>query len=169
MIVAQTLTDPAADDPTPSQVAPLLDQIGGPIARVTADGAYDGASTYQTIATHGDDIEVVIPVRATAVPGGEPGPPTQRDRHLQMITDQDEHAWREALRGFTDPNLFTAEMYRAHVEGKPELDGARATLDALGVPDAMRLGVLYADRKQKWLEYLVQDGSVAAFHNRVAE
>jgi len=32
MIVAQTLTDQAADDP--SQVAPLLDQIGGPIARV---------------------------------------------------------------------------------------------------------------------------------------
>jgi hypothetical protein len=80
-----------------------------------------------------------------------------------------EHAWREALRGFTDPNLFTVEMYRAHVEGKPELDGAWATLDALGVPDARRLGVLYADRKQKWLEYLVQDGGVAAFHNRVAE
>jgi len=28
---------------------------------VTADGAYDGAPTYATIAAHGDDIEVVIP------------------------------------------------------------------------------------------------------------
>ena len=28
-----------------------------PIARVTADGAYDGDPTYQTIAAHGDDIE----------------------------------------------------------------------------------------------------------------
>jgi hypothetical protein len=41
MIVAQTLTDQDADDP--SQMAPLLDQIDGKIAQVTADGAYDGA------------------------------------------------------------------------------------------------------------------------------
>jgi hypothetical protein len=59
MIVAQTLTDQDADDP--SQVAPLLDQIEDRIARVTADGAYDGDPTYQTIAAHGDDIDVVIP------------------------------------------------------------------------------------------------------------
>src|ERR1700676_3866181 len=39
-IVAQTLTDQDADDP--SQVAPLLNQIECRIARVTADGAYDG-------------------------------------------------------------------------------------------------------------------------------
>jgi hypothetical protein len=58
-IVAQTLTDQDADDP--SQVVPLLDQIDSPIAQVTADGAYDGGPTYQTIATHGDTIEVVIP------------------------------------------------------------------------------------------------------------
>lgn len=61
MIVAQTLTDQDVDDP--SQVGPLLDQIGGPIARVTADGAYDGAPTYQTIAAHSGDIAVVIPPR----------------------------------------------------------------------------------------------------------
>ncbi len=59
VIVAQTLTDQDADDP--SQVGPLLDQIGDPIVQVTADGAYDGAPTYQTAAVHGDEIEVVIP------------------------------------------------------------------------------------------------------------
>jgi hypothetical protein len=48
MIVAQTLTDQDADDP--SQVGPLLHQIDDPIVQVTADGAYDGAPTYQTIA-----------------------------------------------------------------------------------------------------------------------
>jgi hypothetical protein len=37
MIVAQTLTDQDADEP--SQVVPLLDQIDGKIAKVTADGA----------------------------------------------------------------------------------------------------------------------------------
>jgi len=59
MIVAQTLTDQDTDDP--SQVAPLLDQIDRRVDRVTADGAYDGAPTYRTIAAHGFDIEVVIP------------------------------------------------------------------------------------------------------------
>jgi len=86
MIIAQTLTDQDIDEP--SQVVPLLDQIENRITRVTADGAYDGAPTYATIAAHGDDIEVVIPPRSTAVPGGEQGPLAQRDRHLEMIMEQ---------------------------------------------------------------------------------
>ncbi len=63
---------------------------------MTADGAYDGAPTYQTIAAHGDDIEVVIPPRSTAVPSGELDPPTQRDRHLEMITERGRLAWQVA-------------------------------------------------------------------------
>jgi Transposase DDE domain len=55
MIVAQALTDQDTDDP--SQVAPLLDQIDGLVDRVTADGAYDGAPTYETIAAHGVDMK----------------------------------------------------------------------------------------------------------------
>ena len=94
MIVAQTLTDQDADDP--SQVAPLLDQIDIPIARVTADGAYDGAPTYATIAAHGNDIEVVIPPRSTAVVRGEPGPLAQRDRHLEIIAERGRLAWQKA-------------------------------------------------------------------------
>ncbi len=73
-------------------MASLLDQIDGPIVRVTADGAYDGAPTYETIAEHGD-IEVVIPPRSTAVLSGELDQPTQRDRHLAMITEQGQLAW----------------------------------------------------------------------------
>jgi hypothetical protein len=94
MIVAQALTD--QDDDDPSQVAPLLDQIDIPIARVTADGAYDGAPTYATIAAHGDDIEVVIPPRSTAIAGGAPGPLVQRDRHVEMIAEQGRLAWQKA-------------------------------------------------------------------------
>jgi hypothetical protein len=94
MVVAQTLTDQDTDDP--SQVGPLLDQIDDPIARVTADGAYDGVPTYQTIAAHGDGIDVVIPPRSTAVASGEPGPLSQRDRHLEMITEQGRLAWQAA-------------------------------------------------------------------------
>jgi hypothetical protein len=73
----------------PSQVAPLLDQIDDPIGRVTADGAL-------TIAQHGDGIEMVIPPRSTSIPSGEPGPPTQRDRHVAMIAEQGRLAWQAA-------------------------------------------------------------------------
>lgn len=93
-IVAHTLTD--QDDDDPSQVAPLLDQIDSEIARVTADGAYDGAPTYQTIAQHGAGIETVIPPRATAVRSCTHGPPTQRDRHLEMIGAHGRLAWQTA-------------------------------------------------------------------------
>ncbi len=94
VIVAQTLTDQDTDDP--SQVGPLLDQVDDPIGRVTADGTYDGAPTYQTIAAHGDGIKVVIPPRSTAVPSGGPGVPTQRDRHLAMMAEQGRLSWQVA-------------------------------------------------------------------------
>jgi transposase len=94
MIVAQTLTDQDADDP--SQVGPLLDQIDHPIAEVIADGAYDGDPTYATIAAHDDDIEVVVPPRSTAVPSDPACPSPQRDNHLKMITEQGRLAWQKA-------------------------------------------------------------------------
>src|ERR1700723_4779407 len=109
MIVAQTLTDQDADDP--SQVGPLLDQIDDPIIQVTADGAYDGAPTYQTIAAHGDEIEVVIPPRATAVPSGELEKPTQRDRHLAIIAEQGRLAW-QATTGSGRRSLVKTTMGR---------------------------------------------------------
>ena len=78
------------------RLAPLLDQIDGRIVQVTADGAHDGTPTYQTIAAHGDGIDVVIPPRSTAMPSAEPGPPTQRDRRLAMITERGQLAWQAA-------------------------------------------------------------------------
>ena len=92
LIVARTLTDQDQDDP--SQVTPLLDRIGSPIARVTADGAYDGAPTYHTIAAHGAGIEVVIPTRA--VRSCEIGPPSQRDRHIETIAARGRLGWQTA-------------------------------------------------------------------------
>src|SRR3984885_12211648 len=109
MIVAQTLTDQDTDDP--SQVGPLLNQIGAPVGQVTADGAYDGAPTYRTIAAHGDEIEVVIPPRSTAVPGGVAGPPTQRDRHLATIAEQGRLAW-QATTGYGRRALVETTMGR---------------------------------------------------------
>jgi len=61
-IVAHTLTDQDAGDV--SQVAPLLDQIGGPIGQFTADGA---KPTYDAVIDHSEAAAIVIPPRANAV------------------------------------------------------------------------------------------------------
>jgi hypothetical protein len=100
----------------------LLDQIDARIARVTADGAYDGAPTYQTIATLGETIEVVIPSRSTAVPGGELGPLTQRDRHLEIITERGRLAWQVAT-NYGQRSLVETTMgrYKALIGPRLEL------------------------------------------------
>jgi len=80
-----------------------------------------------------------------------------------LLASPHERAWREALAGFADPDLFTTALYQSDVAGKPRLSGARATLVALGVADAERQAVRYAGRKQKRLEELIAEGSVTAF------
>jgi hypothetical protein len=134
MIVAQTLTDQDADDP--SQVTPLLDQIDGGIAKVTADGAYDGAPSYATIAAYSDDIEVVIPPRSTAVLNDEAGPPTQRDRHLKIIMEQGRLAWQKAT-DYGQRSLVETTMgrYKALIGPRLRARGfaAQQTEAAIGV------------------------------------
>lgn len=76
-----------------------------------ADGAYDGDPTYATIAAHGDSIAVVIPPRSTAVPSGERAQPTQRDRHLMIITEQGQLAWQAAT-GYGQRSLVETTMGR---------------------------------------------------------
>ena len=140
MIVAQTLTD--QDDDDPSQVAPLLDQIDIPIARVTADGAYDGAPTYATIAAHGNDIEVVIPPRSTAVLSGEPGPLAQRDRHLEIIAERGRLAWQKAT-DYGRRSLVETTMgrYKAVIGSRLRARGfnAQKTEVAIGVAALNRM------------------------------
>jgi hypothetical protein len=66
---------------------PLLDQITGPIASVTADGAYDGEPVYRAVAARQPDppAAVIIPPRATAVASPTADiTPMQRDRHPRM-------------------------------------------------------------------------------------
>jgi beta-phosphoglucomutase len=80
-----------------------------------------------------------------------------------LLASPHERAWREALKGFADPDRFTTAIYEANVAGKPRLSGARAALEALGVPEAERQAVFYAENKQKRLMKLIHAGSVAAF------
>jgi hypothetical protein len=133
-IMAHTLTDQDVDDP--SRVAPLLDQIGTKIGRMVADGAYDGDPTYQANAAHGADIKVVIPPRSTAVSSNETDPPTQRDCHLKMITQQGRLAWQVST-GYGRRSLIETTMGRYKVLIGPRLRArgfpAQQTEAAIGV------------------------------------
>ena len=80
-----------------------------------------------------------------------------------LLASPHERAWRDALVGFSDADRFTTALYQAEVAGKPRLDGARSALEALGVSQAWRHAVAYAERKQSRLEELIQTGTIAAF------
>ena len=92
--------------------------------------------TYRTIAAHGDGIEVVIPPRSTAVLSGEPGPLTQRDRHLAMIEEQGRMAWQAAT-GYGQRSLVETTMgrYKALIGPRLRARGfaAQQTEAAIGV------------------------------------
>src|SRR3954470_15807477 len=98
-IVAATLTPHDVDDG--SQVGPLLDQVDGPIASFTGDGAYDQDGVYTSVGERHPEAAVVVPPRATAVPSATAeSAPTPRDRHLQHIADHGRMAWQTAS-GYT--------------------------------------------------------------------
>jgi transposase len=76
----------------------LLDQISGPIASVTADGAYDAEPVYRIIAHRDPAAAVIIPPRSTAVPSNNAETaPTQRDRHLPVIQEHGRLGWQKAV------------------------------------------------------------------------
>ena len=94
-IVASVLTDRDADDG--SQVGTLLDQVDGPVASVTGDGAYDRDDVYADVMTRHPDAEVIVPPRANAVPSvAAEIAPTQRDRHLRCIAERGRIGWQRA-------------------------------------------------------------------------
>ena len=84
-----------------------------------------------------------------------------------LVASPHERAWREALAGFADPAGFTTEFYQAYVAGKPRLDGARSTLERLGVPDATVRAQEYAVKKQALIDHLIAEGSFQAFPDAV--
>jgi hypothetical protein len=94
-IVATVLTSPEADDA--AQVGPLLEQIDGTVASFTGDGAYDQESVYDAVLQRHPDATVIIPPRSDAVLSETAETePTQRDRHLQCITEHGRMAWQTA-------------------------------------------------------------------------
>ena len=82
-----------------SQAGPLLDQVAGPVASFTGDGAYDQEGVYASVAERHPEAAVIVPPRATAVPSKTAeSEPTQRDRHLQLIAEHGPHGLAESVR-----------------------------------------------------------------------
>jgi hypothetical protein len=111
-ILASALTTTEEGDA--ALVGPLLEQITGPIASVTADGAYDGEPVYRAVAERQPDppAAVIIPPRVTAVasPTADTAP-TQRDQHLRMIRDRGRMGWQKAV-GYGKRSLGETAVFR---------------------------------------------------------
>jgi hypothetical protein len=108
-ILAATLSTSDVDDAF--QVGALLDQAG-PLASFTADGAYDQDGVYGEVAKRSPEAAVIVPPRSSAVPSDTAGiAPTQRDRHLQMISEHGRRRWQKAS-GYNWRALVEADISR---------------------------------------------------------
>ena len=109
-IAAAALTTSDVDDA--SQVGALLDQVDGPVASFTADGAYDQDGVYGQVTAHYPKASVIVPPRSSAVPSDTAQTaPTMRDRHLQIIAERGRMAWQKAS-GYHWRALVEADISR---------------------------------------------------------
>ena len=78
----------------------------------TADGAYDQEGVSAAVAERYPEAAIIVPPRSTAVPSEmAETAPTQRDRHLQDITEHGRAAWQKAS-GYTKRARIEAAMSR---------------------------------------------------------
>jgi len=109
-IVAAALSRKEVDDG--AEVGPLLDQVPGPVASFTADGAYDQEGVSAAVAERHPEAAIIVPPRSTAVPSGTAETaPTKRDRHLHSIAEHGRAAWQKAS-GYTKRALAEAAIGR---------------------------------------------------------
>ena len=109
-IIAAELTSKDVDDG--SQVGPLLEQIAGPVASFTGDGAYDRDDVYREVCQRHPDAAVIVPPRSSAVPSATAETaPTKRDRHLQLIAERGRMGWQRAS-GYNWRALVEADIGR---------------------------------------------------------
>jgi hypothetical protein len=84
-IICVDLTTESVGDPT--ALPGLLDQVGAPVTRFLADGAYDGAPTSDLLkARFGDAVEIIIPPPKNAICSPQSThDPSTRDQHIAEI------------------------------------------------------------------------------------
>ncbi len=140
-IAAAALTTSDVDDA--SQVGALLDQVDGPVASFTADGAYDQDGVHGQVAARHPEAAVIVPPRSSAVPSDTAQTaPTMRDRHLQIIAERGHMAWQKAS-GYNWRALVEADISRfKRVIGnglRSRTDRRRATEVAIAVDALNRM------------------------------
>ena len=109
-IVASALTTNDVGDG--SQVGPLLDQIDGPVASFTADGAFDQDDVYAEVAARHPNAAVIVPPRSGAVLSNMADTaPTQRDRHIKAIAERGRMGWQK-VSGYNWRALVEADIAR---------------------------------------------------------
>jgi hypothetical protein len=106
VVVAELTPDDVGDVST---VPDLLEQIGGKVSSLTADGAYDGEIVYRAVAERHPGAAVIIPPRATAVAKEEAT--SQRDRHIAMIEQHGRIGWQHRS-GYNRRSLVETAVYR---------------------------------------------------------
>jgi hypothetical protein len=106
-VLACELTTPEIGDPT--AVPDLLAQITTPFDIFMGDGAYDGEPVSQAVLDKQPDAQVVIPPHKTAVVSSTGN--TQRDQHIQTITQQGRIAWQQKT-GYNLRNHVELAMQR---------------------------------------------------------
>src|SRR4051794_2367451 len=134
-IEAVELTTSEVDDG--SRVGPLLDQVGGAVASLTGDGAYDRGDVYDAVAERHPEAAVVVPPRKGAVPSAAAeAEPSQRARHLRAIAEQGRLGWQKSS-GYNRRALAEAAVSRyKRVIGdalRSRTDRRQATEAAIGV------------------------------------
>ncbi len=151
-IVASLLTTKDVDDG--SQVGPLLDQVEGPLASFTGDGAYDQDGVTASVTERHPEAAIIVPPRANAVPSDTAATaPTQRDRHLQHIAKHGRLAWQAAsgytkrARAETGMSRFKqviGDGLRSHTDGRQATEVGVAVhvlnrMLELGRPNSVRI------------------------------
>lgn len=120
-ILAHELTNDDTSDT--EMVTPLLENAGGCIKRVFADGAYDGQPTYDAISDASppkSKPKVVINPRKPSIPNkGEEHGGSQRELHCARIAEVGKMAWQKetdyGLRSLGETAIF---RIKALTEGK---------------------------------------------------
>jgi hypothetical protein len=106
VVVAELTPDDVGDVST---LPDLLEQIGGKVSSLTADGAYDGEIVYRAVAERHPGAAVIVPPRATAVANEEAT--SQRDRHIAMIEQHGRIGWQHRS-GYNRRSLVETAVYR---------------------------------------------------------
>ena len=115
-IVASLLTTDQVVDET--ALPDLIIGIENPVARVLADGAYDGTGVSDCLTQKfGPDVEIIIPPPITAVLGLSNG----RDAHIMHIAEHGRMAWQSAT-GYNRRALVEAQIGRRKLVIGPRLN-----------------------------------------------